>query len=496
MNFAEAARREATYTRTENGAFALNTTGNSCLDLFSTIGALRSADDLRVESLFAEAYKQDPLTATRILFYARDIREGLGERKVFRTLIKYLANNHPEALRPNLELIGFYGRFDDLYSLIGTPLENDMWKAMRAQFIRDLDALDDGKSVSLLGKWIKTPDASSKETRKLGILTAQKLGFTVYDFKRHLRRLRKAADIVERHMTANEWDQIDYSAVPSRAMHIYGKAFERHDADRFNEFINKAVKGEVKINSSTLFPYDLIEKITDRFNYRNPRQDNVVEAQWKALPNYVKEGTNVLIVADTSGSMSGRPMATSTGLAIYFAERNTGAFHNMWMSFSTDSKIQYLKGETLAQKLRNLDYSHWEGSTNLESAFQKILKIGIENHIAQEDMPKSIIVISDMEINTYSGGGWGRHNSWTFYDTMEKRFADAGYQIPNVVFWNVNSRHDIFHADSTRRGLQLCSGQSITVFKQLLESIGFNPVEMMEKTINSERYEAIRIEDV
>ena len=189
MNFAEAARREATYTTTENGAFALNTTGNSCLDLFSTIGALRSADDLRVKSLFAEAYKQDPLTATRILFYARDIREGLGERKVFRTLIKYLANNHPEALRPNLELIGFYGRFDDLYSLIGTPLENDMWKAMRAQFIRDLDALDDGKSVSLLGKWIKTPDASSKETRRLGILTAQKLGFTVYDFKRNLRRL-------------------------------------------------------------------------------------------------------------------------------------------------------------------------------------------------------------------------------------------------------------------------------------------------------------------
>jgi hypothetical protein len=299
--------------------------------------------------------------------------------------------------------------------------------------------------------------------------------------------------MVERHMTANEWDQIDYSAVPSRAMHIYGKAFERHDADRFNEFIGKAVKGEVKINSSTLFPYDLIEKITDRFNYRNPRQDNVVEAQWKALPNYVKEGTNVLVVADTSGSMSGRPMATSTGLAIYFAERNTGAFHNMWMSFSTDSRIQYLKGETLAQKLRNLDYSHWDGSTNLESAFQKILKIGIENRIAQEDMPKSIIVISDMEINTYSNSAhWG----WTFYDAMEKRFADAGYQIPNVVFWNVNSRHDIFHADSTRKGLQLCSGQSITVFKQLLESIGFNPVEMMEKTINSERYEAIRIEDV
>jgi hypothetical protein len=165
----------------------------------------------------------------------------------------------------------------------------------------------------------------------------------------------------------------------------------------------------------------------------------------------------------------------------------------MWMSFSTDSRIQYLKGETLAQKLRNLDYSHWDGSTNLESAFQKILKIGIENHIAQEDMPKSIIVISDMEINTYSNSAhWG----WTFYDTMEKRFADAGYQIPNVVFWNVNSRHDIFHADSTRKGLQLCSGQSITVFKQLLESIGFNPVEMMEKTINSERYEAIRIEAV
>ena len=278
MNFAEAMRENGKFTRTENGAVALSTTGDARLDLFGTIGSLREADENRIATLFAEAYAQDKLFATKIAFYARDIRGGLGERKTFRTIIRYMAEKHPEALRPNLDLVGVFGRYDDLYELISTPLEDDMWAAMKKQFEEDLQNLNAGNAISLLAKWIKTADASSPTTRKLGILTAQKLGFPVYNFKRIVRSMRKQIGVVESLMSAGRWDEIKYPEVPSRAMMIYRKAFMKHDSERFGDFINKAEKGEVKINASTLFPYDIVEKIL-----YGRESSNALEAQWKAF---------------------------------------------------------------------------------------------------------------------------------------------------------------------------------------------------------------------
>lgn len=483
MDFANAMKEESKFTRTENGAVALNTTSDARLDLFGTIGALRKADENRITTLFSEAFAQDKLFATKIAFYARDIRCGLGERKTFRTIIRYMAEHHPEALRPNLDLIGVFGRYDDLYELIETPLEDDMWKSMKKQFEEDLKNLNDGKAISLLAKWIKTADASSRETRKLGILTAQKLGYPVYNFKRIVRSMRKQIGVVESLMSAGKWNEIKYPEVPSRAMMIYRKAFAKHDPDGFNDFINKADKGEVKINASTLYPYDIVEKIL------YGRENNkVLEAQWKALPDYVEQGTNALIMADVSGSMYGRPMATSIGLAIYFAERNTGAYHNLFMTFSANPQIVTLKGETLFQKVRNVNKADWGMNTNLKAAFEKVLDIAEKNNISQEQMPKAIVVISDMEIDRCG------NKDWSFYDKMESKFRKAGYVIPNIIFWNVESRHDVFHADSTRKGVQLASGQSVTVFKQVLQNLGYNPIEAMENTINSERYNCITVE--
>lgn len=483
MSFADEMRKSASFTRTENGAVAISTTGNACLDLFGSIGSLREADENRIHTLFSEAFKENPLFSTKIVFYARDIREGLGERKTFRTLLKYMAEIHPTALRPNLDLIGVFGRYDDLYCLIGTQLEDDMWVAMKKQFEEDLKNLNQGNAISLLAKWIKTADASSKETRKLGILTAQKLNYPVYNFKRIVRSMRKHIGVVESLMSANRWSEIKYSEVPSRAMMIYRNAFMRHDEERFSEFTNKAASGEEKINSSTLFPYDIVEKIL----YDN-EDSKVLEAQWKQLPNYVEEGTNAIVMADVSGSMSGRPMATSIGLAIYFAERNKGDYHNLFMTFSGNPQIVTLRGETLSQKIRNVSKADWGMNTNLKAAFDKVLDIAIENNTQKEDMPRSIIVISDMEIDNCG------NREWTFYDKMAHKFQKHGYEIPNIIFWNVNSRHDVFHADKSRKGVQLCSGQSVTVFKQLMGCIGYTPVEMMEKVINSERYGCITIE--
>ena len=391
MDFAKAARMTSKFTRTENGALALNTTGDARLDLYATIGALRDADGERVCRLFSEAYREDPLFATKIAFYARDVRGGLGERKVFRTIIRFLAMYHPEAIRPNLDLIGVYGRYDDMYCLIGTPLENAMWAAMEVQFEADRAALAKGEAVSLLAKWIKTADASSKKTRALGIMTARKLGYDVYTFKRLVRAMRK---------------QIG------------------------------------------------------------------------------------LVIADTSGSMRGRPLATSVGLAIYFAEHNKGAFHNMFMSFSRASRIHVLRGETLAQKISSINMSDWDNNTNLEAAISQILEIGRRNHVSRDEMPKTLIIISDMEIDSCTS------KDWTFYKVAARKYAAYGYRVPNIVFWNVNSRHDIFHADKKRMGVQLVSGQSAAMFRNVISCIGMDPVTAMEKVINSERYEAVTVEKV
>lgn len=496
MNFAEAIKNETKWTRTENGAVALNTTSNACLDLFGTIGALRKADEARITSLFEEAYKENPLLATKILFYARDIRgdketTGLGERRVFRIILKYAALHHPECIRPNLDLIGVYGRYDDLYELIGTPLEDDMWSAMKKQFEEDKINLEKGNVISLLAKWIKTADASSEKTRKLGIKTAIKLGYSVFEFKRIIRAMRKHLRVVEGLMSTNQWDKIKYSEVPSRAMMIYRNAFKKHDEERFNLFAQKAVTGEEKINSATLYPYDIIERMIDNWNWRcavNGIEENILQAQWDALPNYVEEGTNAIIMADTSGSMSGRPICTALGLAIYFAQRNVGAYHNLFMTFSEHPKYQKIKGKTLKQILSNLNYSGWDMNTDCEAAFNLILDTAIKNNVDASQMPKSLIIISDMEFD-YAG-----NKQWSFYDNMRSKFIEYGYEIPQIVWWNVESRHDVFHVDKNRKGVVVCSGQGIGIFKNLIASISMTPVEFMLKCINSKRYEPVQIE--
>lgn len=253
---------------------------------------MRDADENRITTLFSEAYAQDKLFATKIIFYARDIRCGLGERKTFRTIIRYMAEHHPESLRPNLDLIGVFGRYDDLYELIGTPLEDDMWKTMKNQFEEDLKNLNEGKAISLLAKWIKTADASSAKTRKLGILTAQKLDYPVYNFKRIVRSMRKQIGVVESLMSAGKWNEIKYPEVPSRAMMIYRRAFAKHDPDGFSEFINKADKGEVKINGYTIRTYDnygekVMTTVGDKINVKgNPVETTSYDSDGSVITGY------------------------------------------------------------------------------------------------------------------------------------------------------------------------------------------------------------------
>ena len=484
MNFSDVMREESKWTKTENGADAKNTTDSALLDMFATIGSMRERSEDEIIQKFELAFQEDPLGAMRCLFWVRDCRGGAGERRVFRVLLPYIAQKHYEELYRNLELIPEYGRWDDFYALIGTPMEEQFWPFISWKLFRDIKEMEAGRPCSLLAKWLKKADASSPNTRKLGIYTAKKLGMSVYDYKRLCVKLRRYIDVVEQRMSANEWDTINYPAVPSRAMMNYRKAFSRHDQKRFDEYLNKVQSGEQKINSATLYPYDIVEKIL----YKH--EDNkVLEVQWNNLPDYVDGDVNAVVMADVSGSMYGRPMATSIGLAMYFAERNKGAYQNLFMTFSQNPKFVAVKGETITQKIKFISRADWGMNTDLEKALLKILDVAIENHCSQEEMPKSLIIISDMEIDCCARQAH-REN---FYDYVSRVYEEHGYKIPNVVFWNVDSRHDVFLADKNRKGVQLVSGQSASTFKNLIGCVDKTPVEMMYSVLNSERYQAIQI---
>jgi len=490
--FVNAMNEDGKWKLTENGADALRTTGTSLLDLFATIGALRSRNEQDIESMFSKAFTENALLATKMSFYARNVRGGLGERTTARVIWKWLAKIYPGVMRMNLGLIPQFGRWDDLYEFVGTSQEELMWQFMRQQFEEDLVDLKAGKNVSLLAKWLKSVNTSSRDSAKLGKLTAKKFGLSEREYRKALSALRAKIDVVEKRMSEKEWSGINYQAVPSHAMTNYRKAFQKNDPEGFAAYMAKVEKGEAKINSGTLYPYDIIEKIMNR------EFSDVLEAQWKALPNYVEGEVNMLVMADVSGSMSGRPMATSVGLAIYFAERNHGVFKDKFMTFSAEPEFVTLKGNTLYEKVQNAMGAAWTQNTDIEKAFKKILDVAVQNKLAQADLPKSLLIISDMEFDASQRAGmsWRSESVHSipkyYHQHMSEMYTEAGYELPRVIYWNVDARQNTYHAQA-QDGIQFASGQSTSVFKSIIENAEMGAVELMLEVLNAPMYDCIKV---
>lgn len=493
-SFVASMQADNNMTYTENGALAMKSTNSDIVDLFGIIGALRSRDKSEVERLFAKAFAEDKLLATKMSFYARNIRGGLGERNTARVIWRYLATSQPDIMKKNLQYVPFFGRWDDLYYLLDTPVEQDVWELIRTQFEEDYDAMLKHNSISIMAKWLKSANSKNSTYAKWGKRTARALHMSDKEYRKAMSALRAYLDVVEVKMSKGDFTAITYSAVSSRAMMRYRDAFDNHDSEGFQNYLESLKKGETKVNASTLYPYDIMESYglrTTWMSYSNylsctKDYDAVLEEQWKALPNYVSGENNVLVMADTSGSMRGRPMATSVGLALYFAEKNKGAFKDVFMTFSDDPKFVTLKGETLKDKVSNIEAI--VANTNIEAAFRKILKVSKENNVPAEDMPKALVIISDMEFDvaTYD-------RDCTYYDKFVKMYAEAGYALPTVIFWNVDSRHDVFHVACDKPGVQLASGASASTFQSVLRNIGKTPYEAVVETLSAEMYDVITV---
>lgn len=489
-------------TVTENGAYAYKSTTNSLLDLFGTIGALRERSADEIEELFKKALNVNALGAVKLSFYARDIREGLGERRTAKIIWKWLADNYPETMYKNLALVPYFGRWDDLYAFVGTKIEDGMWALVCRQWNDDIKNVKEGNGISLMAKWLKSVNASDEESRKLGRLTAKKMGFSERTYRKALSTLRRYLDVTEVKMSNKDFGNIQYANVPSKAMNNYRKAFERNDEDRFKEYLESVKKGESKINAGVLYPYDIMMKYgvgKTRWGYED--YDETLELQWKNLPNYIEGENNVLVMADTSGSMFGRPLATSMGLAIYFAERNHGEFKNKFMTFDKKPHFVTLKGKSLRDKIEHIESIN--ANTNLMAALEMILNVAVANSVSKEDMPKALVIISDMEFDnavTERDFDW-KNRKWnvgstynvSYNERIKKMFTDEGYDVPKIVFWNVNSRHDVFHTmeDEGMENVILVSGQSVSTFKTVLSNIEGNAEDAMWNVLNKERYKSV-----
>ena len=476
MSFMDDLEIETSVTLTENGGRALSTTGDKLLNLFAVLGALRSRPTDVIDK-FDAAFRENADLTTKMAFYGRDVRGGLGERAVGRLMLRELALLYPEVVVANLKNIVKFGRYDDLFVFFDTSVETDMIEFIKKQLMLDYKCMKSHQQVSLLAKWMPSINASSEHTKALAHRFVKALNTTPREYRKTLSALRKYIDVTEVKMSANKWADIDYKAVPSNAMSNYGSAFARHDYEGFNRYMDAVKSGDVKINAATLYPYNVIETLE-----RSSR--DVAEAQWNALPNYVEGDNNFLIMADVSGSMSGRPMHTSVGLAIYFAERNHGAFANKFMTFTDIPQIVEITDGTLYEKYRSVT-RHVGYNTNLEAAFDAILSTAVRTHCPQADLPKALVIISDLEIDYWDGG------SLTFTEEMRKRFADAGYEMPKLVYWNVDSRKDTFLASKNDPNTILVSGQSASTFKNLIRGIDLSAYEIMVQTLNDHRYDCV-----
>jgi hypothetical protein len=453
-------------TFTENGMVTNSSSSNSCVDLFFNIGAMRGQSKQKLISAFSKAFNEYPQTAMKILFWARDIRGGAGERQIFRDIMSYLAENHTSSLLKNIHLISEYGRWDDVVELIGTKVDAEA-KQLIAKALESKNGLcakwcpRKGEKAIALERYLKL---SPKEYRKMIV---------------------KLTNVVEQQMCSNEWEKITYEHVPSVAIARYAKAFGKHDNVRFGSYITS----DKKINSGAVYPYDVTKTL-------NMGDANLAMKQWDSLPNYLVDNKERLLpMCDVSGSMqclagnnkNVTALDVCLSLGLYISERNVGIFKDAFITFSAQPELQLLKGN-LSDRFRQLRSAHWEMNTNLEAAFTMILNQAVKHNVPESEMPTTILILSDMEFD-----GCVRYNaSSTAFKMIIEQYKNNGYNMPKVVFWNLNSHGSNVPVTVKDKNVALVSGFSPAILKSLLSGEDMTPTGIMLKTLNSPRYVEIR----
>ena len=482
-------KKELDVSVTENGARGHATSGSLIVDFNFMASSMRAWSGDEIRDCFLEVYHDDPLLALRWLFYARDIRMGMGERRLFRECYKVLPV--PAAVA-NLINIPFYGRWDDfvsLFGVMGSVVDEAVVRIVSAQLDMDLLSMERGGPVSLLAKWMPSENASSVESKRLARKLAKALDLSFKEYRKTLSSLRGYIDVVESRMCSGDWSGIDYEKVPSMANLRYADAFMRHDYDRRARYLSRVSNGDADFNMSVASPVDVVHRYVGR--HRSPdEQDDVLELAWKSLSDVFVD--DVLVVADGSGSMTWNlsgvlPLTVANSLALYTAEHNSGEFRNHFITFSSHPRlIRIPEDATLYEKLRIMSRYMECSSTNIEAVFDLILDAAVNNEMTQDDMPGSVLVISDMEFNQAVSGGPDR----TLFDEIKSKYKAHGFVMPRLVFWNVSSRTGTIPVRTNNMGVALVSGYSQNTLKMVM-SDKLDPYDVLVETLMSPRYDRV-----
>ena len=479
-------KNEANKTYTENGAVTYASTLSECLDLFATIGAIRRESDEEIITRFSRAYAENADIAMKILFFGRDVRGGLGERRVFRVIVNWLAGHEPAALRRNIALIPEYGRFDDLITLMGTACEKDALAVIREQMRKDMESRE---GVSLLAKWLPSVNASNAETVRMGKKIARALGMTDAEYRRTLVKLRARIRIIENNLREKDYT-FDYAAQPSKAMFKYRAAFIRNDGERYEAFMEQVEKGEKTLHTGALAPYEIIAPCVQPWGdpELSAEERKAMNMTWNALEDFTS-GENAIVVVDGSGSMywdaEPQPAAVAMALGIYFAERNTGAFRGHFITFSETPELVEIKGRDIMEKVQYCMSFNEIANTNLQRVFELILNAALKNRVPQEELPSRMYIVSDMEFDDCITGA-----DMTNFEYAKQLFATNGYKLPEVVFWNVASRNRQQPVTMNEQGVALVSGCTPRIFSMVAGGT-MSPYTVMMEVLESERYAKI-----
>ena len=497
------------FTETENGAIAVKSTLDSVVDLFGTIGSMRENNyhepasvNKELLPMFAKAMQENKELAMKTLFYVRDCRGGMGEKEVFKTIMLALLELETEEsyllFKNNIANIVEFGSWKDLLDIFNRTNKSqakiDIVGYIYNTIHTDIKLMNEGKTPSLLAKWLPTINSKSNHTKlkaKNLLTLMSKLDF---DYRNYCTQARKVLKVVERNIAQQTFNEINYSAVPSRCMLFNRNLFMEKDNKHFNEYLDNLQKGETKINSSVLFPSDITDAYLSKgFDWKgfSYEVDTVLEEQWKALPNYMDKPLNAICVVDTSASMFGVPMNVATALGIYIAERNPSeAYRNKCLEFSHIVKfIDFSKAKTLNEKM--CCYTYQCADTNIEKVFDCILELAVANNLKQEDIPTHLIILSDMQFNSATGN---YTNSDRKFKTLMKKIRDKynqqRYKIPQIIYWNLNVRRPNF-PEIAKDGVCYVSGYSPAIMKAVLNIEMLTPLEVVKNAVLVDRYKNV-----
>lgn len=476
---------------TQNGALAYASSGSHLLDFHYEMSAFRDMDTAEFFKWFARAYNEDPMLAIKEAFYAGDIRLGMGERLTFRRCMMYLCEWHPEIAKAVLHLVPEYNRWDSVLIFY------KMWKTRSAavEFIKnqlkeDIENANNGRPISLCAKWLPSVNASSFKTVLLAKELADDLGMTERRYRKLLSKLRSYLNIVEKKMSAREWGKINYEAVPSRANLLYSEAFYRNDTERRSEFLEDLAKGKKKINSGVLFPHEIVGKTLGATFHKDDKALKLYESMWKALPD--NGISNTLVVRDGSGSMTVKygssnttPLDVASALAIYLSEHNSGVWKDKFITFSRFPEIVDIHNcKSLAEKVRLVyGYDDWS-NTDIYATMKLILITAMTYDIPESDMPKMILILSDMQFDAHSHNFGG-----SLFDGIKREFEEAGYELPTICFWNLAT--EAYKTIPMQDNVVLCSGFSPKIVNMIMSGDFKDPYALLVEALNSDRYKPV-----